>query len=249
VGETRHSEFSTRRRRAVRAGLGGAVVAVGLAAAAPASANEAVGGVKAASTCLDGTTPAITITPTAWEATIPEGSRYNAGIRIDVTGGATPLRQDGVIIADHYEDRVVFEVPDSVGAVLTVTATAIDPWGVDGEFGLAGGQREATVTVQPCPATAPAPTPTSTPKTVPPEPDSEVVQVLGASVTRVRATTEPVVAAKVVVAGDAPSDGAIGVGTAVALAAGALALVAACSGAARSFARHRVFTNGSRDLS
>jgi hypothetical protein len=112
-----------------------------------------------------------------------------------------------VFVSPDYEARVVFEVPGAIGDTLTVRATAVAPWGPNGEYGYAGTWRETTITVadvcpppegtygnedrpivtSPPPPSVDAPPPTLAPTEGAPAPPP--VQVMGASVTRVPAQT------------------------------------------------------------
>jgi hypothetical protein len=131
-------------RRRVIVG-GAAAIAVALAwHQSPASAHHPE--VVAENACVEGV-PSIEVTATAWETDLGDERRINKDIRIDATGPNTSESVSGVFVSPDYEARVVFEVPNAIGDTVIVRATAVAPWGPNGEFGFAGTWRETWVTV------------------------------------------------------------------------------------------------------
>jgi hypothetical protein len=198
--------------------------------ASPAAAHNSE--VSAVNVCLDGA-PNIKVSATAWQTELPPDHRINNDVRIDVTGSGTSRTMHGLFVAPDFEAQVVFDVPEAVGTVLTVRATAVAPWGATGEYGYAGTWRETRVAVTGgCTPTA-APTTTvpvkidlGTEASSPAAPSPEEVQVLGASLTRApaAATPEVAVAPKLAFSGtDARPLVLVGLASTI---AGALALIA-----------------------
>jgi hypothetical protein len=181
---------------------GGTAIAAALAfGQLPASAHHPE--VVAENVCVEGV-PSIAVTATAWETDLGDERRINTDVRIEATGPHTSKSVQGVFVSPDYEAQVVFEVPDAIGDTLIVRATAIAPWGPNGEFGFAGTWRETWVTVadvcpppdgtygneeRPAVTTAPPvpDAPPSGPAPIPGPPTPPPVEVRGATIIRVPA--------------------------------------------------------------
>jgi hypothetical protein len=110
----------------------------------PASAHHPE--VRAANVCLDGV-PSVAVTATAWETELEVTRRVNTDVRIDARGPHTAVTLGVTFVAPDYESRVTFPAPHALGDTLTVRATAVAPWGPNGEFGHEGTWRETTVSI------------------------------------------------------------------------------------------------------
>jgi hypothetical protein len=122
-----------------------ALIAAFMWNAAPASAHHPE--VAAVNVCAEpGAVPSIVVTASAWEN--PDGShRVNNEVRIDVDGPGADLTSTGAFTAPDYEIVQQFAVAGSVGQSLTVTVTAVDGWGPNGDLAVGGQIRQTTVTV------------------------------------------------------------------------------------------------------
>ena len=135
--------------------------------------------VEATAVCV-GTEAKVTIKVTSWQAD-ENARRQNANISVAWDG--VPVASGSFTPANGYAFTVAVMAPAD-GATHTIVATAVTPFGPNGEFGFAGTTDETTVTLpKSCAPVAPLiVAPTTTLQQV-------VAEVLGTTVTRADVAT------------------------------------------------------------
>lgn len=148
--------------------------------------------------CYSATTARITVTASAWVTPEP-GHRINNNVEVTIAGQTF---SGAFTDANGYQFSGTVDVPAD-GATYTARATAIAPWGLNGEYGSAGEFRETTVTVPTeCVAGATSTTlpPTTLPTTTAPSttaPSTTVASITAPTSTVGTGTPTPTVAVQV----------------------------------------------------
>ena len=153
--------------------------------------------------CYSATTARITVTASAWVTPEP-GHRINNNVEVTIAGQTF---SGAFTDANGYQFSGTVDVPAD-GATYTARATAIAPWGLNGEYGSAGEFRETTVTVpNECVAGATSTTlpPTTLPTTTSPSttapsttaPSTTVLSITAPTSTVATGTPTPTVAVEV----------------------------------------------------
>jgi hypothetical protein len=147
--------------------------------------------IQATPQCVSGTLARITVTTSAW-ATPDASHRINSNVQLTVGSQTFP---GAFTAANGYQFSVTLDVPAN-GATYTARATAVAPWGPNGEFGSAGEFRETTVTAPLECVVAPTTSTTSTTSTTvptttlpPTTPSSSVAPTTAAVTTTAPPTT------------------------------------------------------------
>ena len=145
------------RNRGFKVSVFGALVIAGLMMfQSVASAHHPE--IQATPVCLTETTARITVTTSAWD-TSEADHRINTNVALTF---ANQTFNGAFNAANGYQFSVAVDVPAN-GTTYVARATAIAPWGPNGEFGSAGEFRETTVTApNPCLANTTTTTTTTT---------------------------------------------------------------------------------------
>ena len=145
--------------------------------------------ISAATACVD-TKAQVTIEVTSWTETNEPLLRVDRDI--SVTWDSQLVGRGEFTPANNYHFTVVLTVPAD-GTTHVATATAVAPFGPNGEYGFAGTFRQVSVTLpvtcRPAtttasPTTTVAPPPTTTTVAPPPTTTGPQTEVLGETVTR-----------------------------------------------------------------